>query len=115
MTFGIIFVWLTGSVAVAAAAHDRGRNAFGWFVAASLFLSPLLALIFVGVLPDLKRERRLAVRHEELMKALGVTTSDTASVEFADRTPPLQLWSWGSVALLVFAAVAFAAVYTVGR
>lgn len=51
------FVWFAISYVifcfiVAAAAGSRGRSGFGWFLL-SLVISPLLALIFVLVIPNL--------------------------------------------------------------
>ena len=51
-----IFVfWLLLALAVAIAAGSRGRNGFGWFIL-SVLLSPLIGLILVLVLPNIRQE-----------------------------------------------------------
>jgi hypothetical protein len=52
-TLEVFFFWVAFSVAVAILASNRGRSGFGWFLF-SLLLSPLLGLIFVLVLRNLK-------------------------------------------------------------
>jgi hypothetical protein len=59
MTLGFIIFWLICAIVVAVAAEARGRNGFGWLVLA-VFISPLLALILVLVIPNLKQEKMLA-------------------------------------------------------
>ena len=45
----VFFFWFFGSIAAGIWAANKGRSGFGWFVF-SMLLSPLLGLIFVGVL-----------------------------------------------------------------
>ncbi len=47
-------IWLAFSVAVGMIASNKGRSGFGWFVLAML-ISPLIAGIFVLIVPNLKR------------------------------------------------------------
>lgn len=46
----LIVFWLICAIVVAVAANGRGRNAFGWFVLATV-ISPLLAAILLALLP----------------------------------------------------------------
>lgn len=62
----IVLLWLSFAVVAAVAASSRGRNGFGWFVL-SVLLSPLVGLILVLVMPNLKAE----TQHTELMRAFG--------------------------------------------
>lgn len=56
----MIFVfWLLLAYAVGVAAGSGGRSGFGWFIQ-SVFLSPLIGIILVLVLPDLRHERLIA-------------------------------------------------------
>jgi hypothetical protein len=55
-----IFVfWLLLALVVGIAAGSRGRSGFGWFILA-VILSPLIGLILVLVLPNLRHERLIA-------------------------------------------------------
>lgn len=47
----LVFFWLAFAAAVCVWAAHRGRSAFGWLLLALVF-SPLLAAIFLAVLPD---------------------------------------------------------------
>ena len=47
----LFFLWLIGSVLVAVFASSRARSGFGWLLL-SLFISPLIALIFLAILPN---------------------------------------------------------------
>jgi hypothetical protein len=58
----VIITWLIFAVVPAIAASARGRSAIGWFIL-SVAISPLIALILVLVLPNL--------RHEQLLKQLA--------------------------------------------
>ncbi|SNS35406.1 hypothetical protein SAMN05216374_0947 [Tardiphaga sp. OK246] len=58
----IFLVWLVFAVLVGVAASARGRSGLGWFIL-SVILSPLLGLLFVLVLPNL--------RHEDLLRTLA--------------------------------------------
>jgi len=46
----LIFFWFLFAIVVAVAAVARGRDGFGWFLLA-VFISPLIALLLVLVLP----------------------------------------------------------------
>jgi hypothetical protein len=46
----LFFLWVACSVLVAVFASSRDRSGFGWFLL-SLFISPLLTLIFLAILP----------------------------------------------------------------
>lgn len=48
----IFLGWFIFSIIVGVAASHRGRSGFGWFILAT-FISPILALILVLVLPNL--------------------------------------------------------------
>src|ERR1051326_7817810 len=58
----IFIAWLVFSFVVAIAASARGRSGAGWFLI-SVVLSPLVGLILVLVLPNL--------RHEQLLQTLA--------------------------------------------
>jgi hypothetical protein len=53
----IIAAWVIFSFIVAAAAGARGRSGAGWFLLA-IVISPILALIFVLVIPNLAEEQK---------------------------------------------------------
>jgi hypothetical protein len=50
-----VVIWLGLSVVVGVAASGRGRSGFGWFLL-SLFISPLIALLVLLVLANLKAQ-----------------------------------------------------------
>jgi hypothetical protein len=54
-------LWLLFAVVPAILASQKGRSAVGWFVLA-LVISPLLALLFVAVLPNLHQRRERTSR-----------------------------------------------------
>ncbi len=78
----ILLVWLIFAVIVGAGANGRGRSGFGWFLLAVL-ISPLLALILLVVLPNVRDEAR---------RAQASATPFTPIT----RTPPEGLPSWAS-------------------
>ena len=52
MTFVLFLFWIAFAIAVGMfASIRRRRNGFGWFLLA-LFISPLLAIIFVAILNE---------------------------------------------------------------
>jgi uncharacterized membrane protein YhdT len=57
-----LIAWLIFAFVVAIAAGARGRSGIGWFLLSAV-LSPLVGLILVLVLPNL--------RHEQLLKQLA--------------------------------------------
>jgi hypothetical protein len=69
----IVLIWLTFAIVVGIAGNSRGRSGFGWFILA-VIISPLIGLILVLVLPNLRMEA-LAVarqpRHPAPVAALG--------------------------------------------
>jgi uncharacterized paraquat-inducible protein A len=67
--------WLGCSVAIGILASNRGRSGFGWFLF-SIFLSPLLGLIFVLVTRNLKVEQQLDALNLEKLKAEKATDSE---------------------------------------
>jgi hypothetical protein len=66
----ILIFWLCLAFAVGAAASSRGRSGFGWFLLSAI-LSPLIGLILVLVLPNLRAEQLSIIQHAQLMEALG--------------------------------------------
>jgi hypothetical protein len=60
-------LWLVFAVVVGVAADHRGRSGFGWFLL-SVFISPLLAVLFLIALPNLRLEALL----EEIRGQRGV-------------------------------------------
>jgi len=67
----VLLLWVILAAVVAVAASSRGRSGFGWFLI-SCILSPLIGLILVLVLPNL--------RHEELLKKLAPRPAPRASL-----------------------------------
>ena len=66
---GILVVWLLFALVAGAAAAQRGRSFAGWTLVA-IFLSPLLALILLVILPNVReQEARDLRRHRELIAA----------------------------------------------
>lgn len=61
---GILFFWLVFAVLVGVLASSRGRSGFGFFLLSAVF-SPLLGLIVVLVMPDLKEQARRASEEAE--------------------------------------------------
>jgi hypothetical protein len=82
----IIVGWLIFSAIVSVAASSRGRNGILWFVIA-VVTSPLIAVLFVFALPNLKHEEllsKLANREpERSLKAIGGHSSRVT----VDRSP----------------------------
>lgn len=82
----IIIGWLILSAIVSVAASSRGRNGVLWFVIA-VVTSPLIAILFVFALPNLKHEEllsRLANREPERpLKTIGGHSSRVT----VDRSP----------------------------
>lgn len=59
----IVPIWLLFAVAVGVYASNRGRSGFGWFLL-SLFISPLLGIIFCAVSKDLSKAGTTATTTE---------------------------------------------------
>jgi hypothetical protein len=53
--------------------NSRGRSGAGWFLLSSLLLSPLLGLILVLCLTNLRKQTLEKPRHDELLRALGAS------------------------------------------
>src|ERR1700761_8182145 len=109
--FGL--AWFVGAIAVAGAAYDRGRNAFGWFLIAVLVLSPLFSLLFLAVLPDLRRERIEQERHIALLRALAAEPVEAAYAPAQTPGPELNAARLriSAAAILLVVAAAIAASY----
>lgn len=67
---GIVITWLILAAVVWIVASARGRSGFGWFLLSALLISPLLGLILVLCLRNLRIEAVQKKRHEELLQAL---------------------------------------------
>ena len=67
----IFLFWIILAIVVAVAASSRGRSGLGWFLISCL-ISPLIGLILVLVLPNL--------RHEDLLKKLADRPAPRASL-----------------------------------
>lgn len=87
--FFVFVVWLGAAIACGVWADSRGRSGFGWFFF-SVLLSPLIGLILVAVLTDLKAKqveedlRRQDQRreHERQLESLrAVTTTATVAAK----------------------------------
>jgi hypothetical protein len=67
----IFFIWIILAITVGIVANSRGRSGVGWFLLSSLLLSPLLGLILVLCLTNLRKQALEKARHDELLRALG--------------------------------------------
>ncbi|WP_315759339.1 hypothetical protein [Bradyrhizobium sp. SZCCHNRI2007] len=81
----ILLLWLFFAFVVGIAANNRGRSGLGWFLIACV-ISPLLAIVLVLALSNLRRERR----DEELLRLAA-----------ARQPPPLPKASLGGKATRV--------------
>jgi hypothetical protein len=83
----IVLGWIIFAVIVGIAASARGRSGFGFFLL-SLMLSPLIGILFVMAMPNLKHEdllKQIAGRKPvPLPKAMLGGKADRVTV---DRTP----------------------------
>lgn len=73
-----LFAWLGFSVLVGGMAASRGRSAVGW-VFVALMCSPLLAIVFLYLSPDLAEEQSKAAERER------------AEAEYAERVRTEEL------------------------
>lgn len=76
----ILIFWLSLAFVVAIAASSRGRSGAGWFIISAIF-SPLIGLILVLVLPNLRHERMIAeleVGRRQHTKTSGWGTKTTS-------------------------------------
>jgi hypothetical protein len=82
----IFIAWLVFAFLVGIAASSRGRSGAGWFILA-VIISPLIAILFVLALPNLKHEallKGLATRQQPPPRASIGGKSTRVTV---DRTP----------------------------
>jgi Na+/melibiose symporter-like transporter len=66
----LAWFWLGLTIGVMGVASERGQSAIVYFFVA-LFFSPLIAIVILIALPDLRRERIEGERHQELLRALA--------------------------------------------
>jgi hypothetical protein len=74
-----IIIWLALAIVIAVAAARRGRSGLSWLFL-SLILSPLVAAIFLALLPDR--------RYEELLSRLA--TDNVAATTAPDTARKLR-------------------------
>jgi hypothetical protein len=74
-----IIIWLALAIVIGVAAARRGRSGLGWLFI-SLILSPLIAAIFLALLPDR--------RYEEVLNRLAAYNAAEATAP--DRTRKLR-------------------------
>jgi hypothetical protein len=84
----IVLGWIIFAVIVGVAASARGRNGFGFFLL-SLMLSPLIGILFVMAMPNLK--------HESLLKQIADRTP--APIHFSPRQRRKSGSAAGQIAL----------------
>ena len=75
--WSVLWVFLSG--VLAHVAGTRGRSRIGWFFLSLLVLSPLIGLIILLALPNLRRERIEAGRHQEIVQALANINIDASA------------------------------------
>jgi hypothetical protein len=85
---GIFIIWLVFAFLVGIAASSRGRSGAGWFLLA-VIISPLIAILFVLALPNLKHQELLArlAKTEPPLPRPGLGGKSTRVT--VDRTPRL--------------------------
>ena len=66
----LLIIWVIFAVIVGAAASGRGRSVAGWIVLAIL-ISPLLALILLVVMPNLRDQRAREAAHGQQLEHLA--------------------------------------------
>jgi hypothetical protein len=82
----IIIGWLLLSAVVSVAASSRGRNGIVWFLIA-IVISPLIAVLFVFALPNLKHEELLSKLANQQPERSLKTVGGQWSRVTVDRTP----------------------------
>ena len=75
--WSVLWVFLSG--VLAHVAGTRGRSRTGWFFLSLLVLSPFISLIILLALPNFRRERIEAERHQEILQALANTNIDASA------------------------------------
>ena len=84
----LLFVWVAFAVIVGAAANGRGRSVAGWIVLAVL-ISPLLALILLVVMPNLRDQRaREELHRTELQHLAAIAAGPTPGPVKAETVQP---------------------------
>lgn len=84
----LVIVWAILAVIVGAASGARGRSTAGWFLLA-LVLSPLIAGLFLLILPDLRTHRLL----EEIAPGKATAVDDAALYFAVHGKPPPDRYS----------------------
>jgi hypothetical protein len=74
----LLVVWVIFAVIVGAAASGRGRSVAGWIVL-SILISPLLALILLVVMPNLRDQRARELAHREDLQHLAAIAAGPTS------------------------------------
>lgn len=75
-----IATWLAFSFIAGAVAGSRDRNPGGWFLLSCL-ISPLIAMVLLLALPNLRQQKIDEARHEELMLALNPNYQPAITVQ----------------------------------
>lgn len=73
----IILFWFLVSIAIGIWASNKGRSGLGWFVLA-VFISPILAAIFLAVSKDLSKQTLPTTTHGIPSPSTHVTCPDCA-------------------------------------
>jgi hypothetical protein len=96
----ILVFWLLLAFVVAIAAGSRGRSGAGWFIL-SVILSPLIGLILVLVLPNLRHERLMAGLAKSRDKEYGNARSAPFELDGVYAEVPYRVLGDGSVEALM--------------
>ena len=67
----LLFFWIILAIVVGVVAESRGRSGFGWVLLSALLISPLLGLILVLCLPNLKAAKLEQERHHQMLAVLA--------------------------------------------
>lgn len=115
--------WVVLAIVVAFVAPIRGRSGFGWFLVA-LLLSPVIALLLLIVLPDLKgeiaergRSRQCPfcaerVKREAIVcRHCGRDLAAAATMSAADRVDLVARRAVVAIGAIVLAAVAITMIF----
>jgi hypothetical protein len=66
----LLMIWIIFAVIVGAAASGRGRSVAGWIIL-SVLVSPLLSLILLVVMPNLREQRTREEAHRQELQHLA--------------------------------------------
>jgi hypothetical protein len=77
-------LWVSLSGVLAHVAGTRGRCRTGWFLWSLLLLSPVISLIILLALPNLRRERIEDERHQEILQALANIDASAPATELSN-------------------------------